>query len=200
LDWPDANLGNQTLRDLIMGIYSHEYPTLHLFHAVDAHWKGHVAGHIFSFFSQLEEDIPFFQAEDCAAQERIKLMFTPSAVKRASTSTWDIANHCVVSELDTKIDEFDDNPVDNFYIFTDVAKAVAKASDVDSVAKASAVDSTKPDATPSPKVGPSENDSVSTFTPGPDKRKRGRLVLLSVPCPGCLWSQSQQNHNNRILF
>jgi hypothetical protein len=27
LDWPDAKLGNQTLRDRIMGIYSHEYPT-----------------------------------------------------------------------------------------------------------------------------------------------------------------------------
>jgi hypothetical protein len=94
------------------------------------------SGHIFSFLPQMEEDarsmIPGLltylvcHAEDCAAQDSMKLMSTPSAVERASTSTWDSAYHCVVSELDTKIDDVDDNPTNVRFLFTDVAKAVAK--------------------------------------------------------------------------
>ncbi|WP_288992759.1 hypothetical protein, partial [uncultured Marinobacter sp.] len=171
LDYQDAQLGNQTLRDLIMGIYSHEYPTLHLFHTVDVHWKGPGAGHIISFLPKLEDEARamitglltylVFHAEDMDAQDRIKLMFTPPAVERASTSTWDLANHCVVSELDTEVDELEDNPMDADYIFTDMDTVVAKASPEDS---------NKPAAKPSPHVGPSDNDSVSTFNPRTTKR------------------------------
>jgi hypothetical protein len=112
LDWPDAQLGNQTLRDLIMG---YKYPTLHLFHTVDVHWKGPAAGNILSFLPKLMDKararitgLLTYLVEDSVAQERIKLMSTPPAVEGASTSTWYIANNCVVSELDTAVDELDE--------------------------------------------------------------------------------------------
>jgi hypothetical protein len=90
-------------------------------------------------------------------------MFASPAVERASTSTWDIANQCVVSDLDADVNELGDNPMDEDYIFTNLATVVAQANPADGA---------KPAAKPSPHVGPSDKDSVSTLRSGISKRNK----------------------------
>jgi hypothetical protein len=76
----------------------------------------------------------------------------------------------VVSELDTEVDDLEVNSMYDDYIFMDMDTVVAKASPKDS---------SKPAAKPFPHVGPSDNDSVSTFNPEMTKRHATSSVSVA---------------------
>jgi hypothetical protein len=69
----------------------------------------------------------------------------------------------VVSELDTEVNELDDDPMNEDYIFTNLVTVVAQAGPADGA---------KPAAKTSHHVGLSNKDFVSTFRSGISKRNK----------------------------
>ena len=124
LDYKDPELGNKTLRQVIMSIRSVENPLKRLFVSVDRRFKG--TGVRFSVRSQhvLEADaringgiLLFLRATlDESMHSALDKCFSPKAVGRAETATWDPVNNCVVAQADIMMSDFDAILNDDFSI------------------------------------------------------------------------------------
>jgi hypothetical protein len=93
-------------------------------------------------------------------QDRINKFFTVSAVERASTSRWDLARNCVISEHDTVVEALDDSLLDADYLFEDIVSSVGPNQVAD---PATVTAPLNPAATAT--AAEDDADTVSTFRP-----------------------------------
>ena len=124
LDFKDPELGNKTLRQVIMATRSEEDPSKRLFVSVDRRFKGTGVRFTVRSDRMIEADaringgiLSFLRGTlDASMHQALDKCFTPRAVSRAGAATWDPINKCVVSEADRMMADFDDILTEDYSI------------------------------------------------------------------------------------
>lgn len=164
LDHRDHHLDNDSLRSLLMKIYSQSFPHLTLFHSIDPHWRGD--GFEISFLPQVEEEaramimgmLPFLRHHVKVPNYYLDKCFSSSAVARANTARWNVELGAVITEDDDWLNSIDGAGNDTAYVF-EMELAIADKAEVS--AEKEAVDKEQ--------VEPiiAEEDSIETFNANP---------------------------------
>ena len=165
LDFYDFNLGG-SLRDFIMKIAPQDDPGKSLFVSVDNHFSGQ--GVMFRFTEPNYDEaracvngmLPFLKSfVDSEMHGQLEKCFTPDAVLRSASCSWDVESGCVVSIEDKQIlllvDNWDEVDIEFSFPDTDTSSFEIGKKDEKTPDKAKAA--------PKPK----ESDSISTFASKP---------------------------------